>query len=136
MKTINFALLGVILFGLSGCVNQPVFRPTQLSNEARGIALASSSPYNCYIIGEVEGRSETEIGAENADMESLRASALNDAKNKAFYIAGISHRIMLREIAKEAICFQNGDTFTCNKKRPAFIKSYTIRAEIFDCNAK
>jgi hypothetical protein len=55
-KILVFGAFAAIFF--NGCDVTPPFQVVQLQENARGITVARSTPYNCTVLGEVEGRSE------------------------------------------------------------------------------
>lgn len=136
MNKFKLTALVATIFAFSGCVEQPKFYQTQLSDEARGITVAASTPYNCIVLGEIEGASKTTLGALGANLQTLRDSAIRDAKNNAVYVVGANKRVMLKILNEEAICVHNNKVHNCTDKEVGFIRSYRINAQIFECGTK
>lgn len=122
----------------------PPYEPKALNESARGIAVAYSVPYNCRVLGEVEGKDETN-GKAGPTFEQIREGATNDLKNQAADLVRGGQRLML-SVSKEAlICqtrskkdsFQEEDCTLWNKLPPnSKILSYRIHANVFECGEK
>ena len=137
MREFKFSIvLSSLIFVLTGCVEQPRFYPTKLMNEARGVTIARSTPYNCVVLGEIEGRSDTSLGAIGANLQTLRDSAINDVKNNAIYATGRDKRIMLRIFYEKATCIYNGNIIDCTREEIGLVRSYRLSAQIFECGYK
>lgn len=113
-----------------------MFYATALHKEAVGVTIARNTPYNCTVLGEIEGRSDTELGAMGANLQTLRDSAINDAKNTASQVVGANKRIMLRIFNEMAICMQGNRPVNCTEREIGFIRSYRLNAQVFDCGQK
>ena len=122
----------------------PPYEPKTLNESARGIAVAYSVPYNCKVLGEVEGKDDA-AGKAGPTFEAIRDGVLNDLRNQAADLVRGGQRLML-SITKEAmICqtrtkkdkFQEEDCTLWNKM-PANsqILSYRIHANVFECGEK
>lgn len=130
------AVPALIALFFTGCVSRPPFIPTSLDPMARGITIANSTPYNCTILGEIDGNQARLRDREQPTLQSLRLGAMNDLKNNAIHAVKPDRRIMLRIVNEYALCnLSNGNLTPCESEHtsPA---SYTIRAQIFDCGQK
>lgn len=157
MKHFKFSRIGLLSFaGASllfvGCGDPvpqlPAYKPKALEQQGKGITVAKSTPYNCKILGEVEGKDNTQ-GTSGATRELLREGALNDLKNEAGETAGAGKRLMLN-ITKEVVqCLAVIDgkkgatraTIDCTEGLPANAQSGTllshrIHAQVFECGEK
>lgn len=123
---------------------KPPYQPKQLEAQARGITVAKSTPYNCKILGEVEGKDNV-IGKSGATRELLREGAMNDLRNEASYVAGQGTRAMLSITKEEVLCTATvgGEmqTINCTNGLPKGAKngslvSHRIHAQVFDCGDK
>lgn len=136
-------LTGCGLFGGGEPPKQP-YEPKKLEAQARGITVAKSTPYNCKILGEVEGKDN--VGDRSgATRELLREGAINDLRNEASYVAGEGKRAMIAITKEEVKCIatvgkarQNVD---CTKGLPngatnGVLVSQRIHAQVFDCGEK
>ncbi|RDU61214.1 hypothetical protein [Helicobacter sp. MIT 14-3879] len=122
----------------------PAYEPKTLNESARGIAVAYSIPYNCKVLGEVEGKDEAG-GKAGPTFEQIREGATNDLRNQAADLVRGGQRLML-SISKEAmICqvrtkkdkYQEEDCTLWNKLKPnSQILSYRIHANVFECGEK
>lgn len=134
-----------------GCIEpepqDPLYTPKALESQGRGITFADSTPYNCRILGKVEGRDYVS-GRRGATREKLRESAENELKNEAGRVVGENKRIMLRITKKDVRCIvllRNGNKQEIKCNEPILfggdivngaILSYSVEAEIFDCGEK
>lgn len=122
----------------------PAYEPKTLNENARGIAVAYSVPYNCKVLGEVEGKDEA-AGKAGPTFEQIREGATNDLRNQAADLVRGGQRLML-SITKEAmICqmrtkkdrYQEEDCTLWNKLPDnGQILSYRINANVFECGEK
>lgn len=122
----------------------PPYEPKTLNESARGISVAYSIPYNCKVLGEVEGKDEA-AGKAGPTFEQIRDGATNDLRNNAADLVRGGQRLML-SITKEAmICqvrtkkdkYQEEDCTLWNKlPENAQILSYRISANVFECGEK
>ncbi|RDU70508.1 hypothetical protein CQA66_08070 [Helicobacter aurati] len=122
----------------------PPYEPKTLNESARGIAVAYTMPYNCKVLGEVEGKDEAG-GKAGPTFEQIREGATNDLRNQAADLVRGGQRLML-SVSKEAmICqvrtkkdkYQEEDCTLWNKLPPnAQILSYRIHANVFECGEK
>ncbi|STQ87120.1 hypothetical protein LS73_008130 [Helicobacter muridarum] len=122
----------------------PMYEPKTLNESARGIAVAYSIPYNCKVLGEVEGKDEAG-GKAGPTFEQIREGATNDLRNQAADLVRGGQRLML-SISKEAmICqirtkkdkYQEEDCTLWNKlPANSQILSYRIHANVFECGEK
>lgn len=151
----NLISLGIgigISFLVFGCAEPepqlPMFKPKSLEAQGKGITVAKSTPYNCRILGEVEGKDNTR-GTQGATRETLREGAINDLKNEAGNAAGEGKRIMLKIDKEEVLCnalVQEGKqqvrkVVKCNDGLPSNaiqgkLDSHRIHADVFDCGGK
>lgn len=121
----------------------PPYQPKQLESQARGITVANNTPYNCKILGEVEGK-DYATGKSGATKESLREGAINDLRNEASNVVGKGKRAMVaitREVSEcESTAGFTKKTTSCNNlpQGATNIKpiSYRIIAQVFDCGSK
>ncbi|TLD80113.1 DUF4156 domain-containing protein [Helicobacter sp. MIT 05-5293] len=136
-----------------GCLEEPepqapLYTPKALESQGRGITIAHSTPYNCKILGEVEGRDYVS-GRRNPTRDKLQESARNELKNEAGEVAGENRRIMLRITKEETKCmvlFKNGIKQEITCKEPVIIGkdnivggallSHSVKADVFDCGEK
>ena len=122
----------------------PVYEPKNLNETARGIAVAYSIPYNCKVLGEVEGKDEAG-GKAGPTFEQIREGATNDLRNQAADLVRGGQRLML-SITKEAMICQmrtkkdkyHEEDCTLWDKIPdnGQILSYRIHANVFECGEK
>lgn len=122
----------------------PPYEPKTLNESARGISVAYAIPYNCKVLGEVEGKDEAG-GKAGPTFEQIRDGATNDLRNNAADLVRGGQRLML-SITKEAmICqvrtkkdkYQEEDCTLWNKMpQNAQILSYRISANVFECGEK
>lgn len=138
------------LFLVFGCAEpKPSYIPKALESQARGITTATSTPYNCKVLGEVEGRDDAS-GTQGATKERLREGAINDLRNEASSaVGGENKRIMLKINKEEIQCSaaMRGKATLQNIKcthdyevpKGAIIIapiSYRIHADVYDCGQK
>ncbi len=136
---------------LSGCFGPepqplPQYTPKALEAQGKGITIAKSTPYNCVILGEVEGKDN--VGnTRGVTGELLRESALNDLKNEAGNVASNGKRIMLAITKEKVMCqakFQKDaktQMVDCTDGTPqgaisARLESHRIHAQVFECGNK
>lgn len=145
-KFIYLGMIGVP-FLFFGCIDPatplPQFTPTALESQGKGITIANSTPYNCKILGEVEGKDDAS-GTQGVISEKLREGAINDLKNEAGATAP-NKRIMLRITNEKVQCRglvrnQTRD-FDCTNGIPKGVTnvipiSHRIHAEVFECGDK
>ncbi|WP_291935802.1 hypothetical protein [Campylobacter sp.] len=131
-KILVFGTFAAIFF--NGCDVTPPFQVVQLQENARGITVARSTPYNCTVLGEVEGRSEN--NGYGANLQLMRDSAVNDAKNNAAYVIGEGKRAMINIVSEKAVCLLNGQRVDCSGNVIGYVQSYRINAQVFDCGIK
>lgn len=137
-----------------GCIEEPepqapLYTPKALESQGRGVTFADSTPYNCMILGKVEGRDYVS-GRRGATREKLRESVRNELKNEAGRVVGENKRIMLRITREDVRCIvllRNGtrQEIQCNNPvsvggdgnivNLAFL-SHSVEAEVFDCGEK
>ena len=79
----------------------PAYEPKKLNEEARGIAVAYSIPYTCKLLGEVEGKDNSD-GKVPPSFEDIREGATNDLRNHAAELVNEDSRILLK-LTKEAM---------------------------------
>lgn len=150
------------LFGASmvffGCaVTKPVYnsayQPIEIESAAKGVTIAHTTPYNCKILGEAQGKDDA-TQKDVASVDKVRDGALNDLKNNALAVAGSGKRIMLSITNEEAQCtafFVQKKFFGLSQKlykkdvdctkgysgatwlQPL---TYTVKAQIFECGNK
>ncbi|MWV63074.1 hypothetical protein DCO58_00790 [Helicobacter saguini] len=122
----------------------PAYEPKTLNENARGIAVAYSVPYNCKVLGEVEGKDDTE-GRAGPTFEKIRDGAQNDLKNQAGDLVRGGQRLMLSVTKEAMICqvrtkkdqYQEYDCTLWNKlPTNSKILSYRIHANVFECGEK
>ena len=150
-KIIKFSVSGAFLaVFINGCSffggddsSLPPYQPKQLESQAKGITVANSTPYNCKILGEVEGK-DYATGKSGATKESVREGAINDLCNQASNVVGKGKRAMVaitREVSEcESTVGFRTQTTNCNDlpkgaTNPKPI-SYRISAQVFDCGNK
>ncbi|TLD85001.1 DUF4156 domain-containing protein [Helicobacter sp. MIT 11-5569] len=146
MKKIIFLVIVCgVLFFFVGCAAQQLlsYTPKSLEPHGRGITIASSTPYNCRILGEVEGKDSSSAAMQGATLEKLREGALNDLKNEAGAAVGNNRRIMLRITNEASICqgvikgaLKEGECRMFPSNIALSSISYRIHAEIFECGEK
>ena len=120
---------------------KPQYQPKSIEAQARGVTVAKNIPYNCRILGEVEGKDN--VGdTSGATRELLRESAINDLRNEAFYVAGQGKRTMVN-ITKEVCRIFLGGAWQSVECRDGLlpqgtqnIYSYRIQAQVFDCGER
>lgn len=149
MKKIIFFSMGIgislLFFGCGDpAPSLPEYQPKALESQGRGITVAKSTPYNCKILGEVEGK-DTTRGTRGAIRETLREGAINDLRNEAGATAKDGKRIMLKITKEEVQCkatFKDGSrTVDCTNGVPqgatsASLLSHRIHADVFECGDK
>ncbi len=130
MKISNLAVVFAAGLLIGGC-GAPAFSPKPLNAEARGITEVRSIPYGCKSLGEFEGSDEVS-GYGFAALRHVREGALNDIRNKAFYIIGDGKRKILYILSEKGLCY--GEQ-VCPPES-VYVHSYHVRAQIFDCGEK
>lgn len=135
-----------------GCIEpepqDPLYIPKALESQGRGITEAKSAPYNCRVLGEVEGK-DNASGTRGATKERLREGAINDLKNEAGTTTNPNNRIMIKITKEIAQCTTtlNGKNlivpctydYELNKLPPqqlVYAYSYRIHADVYDCGEK
>lgn len=122
----------------------PQYEPKTLNENARGIAVAYSVPYNCKVLGEVEGKDEAQ-GKQGPTFEKIREGATNDLRNQAADLVRNGQRLMLSVTKEAMICqmrtkkdkYQEEDCTLWNKLPDnGQILSYRIHANVFECGEK
>lgn len=122
----------------------PPYEPKTLNENARGIAVAYSVPYNCKVLGEVEGKDEAS-GKAGPSFEQIREGATNDLRNQAADVVRSGQRLMLSVTNEAMICqirikkdkYQEEDCTLWNRLPDnAQIISYRISANVFECGEK
>ena len=146
LKTLASAMLMCgILWSIffTGCADV-MFEPKPLEMQARGITLAKGTPYNCKILGEVEGKDSPEQRV-GATREKLRESAMNELRNEAYYAMGENKRAILHITKEIVLCTKwvggslSGSlkTVDCTNETSTYnIMSYRIHAQVFDCGER
>lgn len=151
---VSSLLFGILSSGiallLSGCLEPtpqplPQYTPKALETQGKGITIAKSTPYNCVILGEVEGK-DSVGNTRGATRELLRESALNDLKNEAGNVVADGKRIMLAITKEKVTCYatligQANNTIDCTDGVPrealsASLESHRIHAQVFECGAR
>lgn len=145
MKKLNTKNTAMLICGIlwsiffAGCADV-MFEPKPLEMQARGITLSKGIPYNCKILGEVEGKDSPE-GRDNATREKLRESAMNELRNEAYYAMGENKRAILHITKEIALCrrwvgksLKNVDCTNETSNYGLYI--YRIHAQVFDCGEK
>lgn len=135
-----------------GCIEpepqDPLYTPKALEPQSRGITVVTSTPYNCKVLGEVEGKDNV-LGTRGTTRERLREGAMNDLKNTAAATANLNNRIMIK-ITKESMRCSitlNGRKqeipctygYELNKLPPqvaVYPLSHRIHADVYDCGEK
>ncbi len=122
----------------------PAYEPKKLNEEARGIAVAYSIPYTCKLLGEVEGKDNSD-GKVPPSFEDIREGATNDLRNHASELVNEDSRILLK-LTKEAMTCEmrvNDGKYvekdcTAWEKIPenGKILSYRIHANVFECGTR
>lgn len=122
----------------------PPYEPKTLNENARGIAVAYSVPYNCKVLGEVEGKDEAG-GKAAPTFEQIREGATNDLRNQAADLVRGGQRLMLSVTKEAMICqmrtkkdkYQEEDCTRWDKlPNNGQILSYRIHANVFECGEK
>ena len=133
-------MVGCSFFGGGDDESKPLYQPKQLDAQAKGITVAKSTPYNCKILGEVEGK-DYATGKRGATKESIREGAVNDVRNQAAQVAGKGTRAMVAITKEVSECEVSvgfmPKTVSCsnipsNATNPKPI-SYRISAQVYDC---
>lgn len=122
----------------------PAYEPRKLNEEARGIAVAYSIPYTCKLLGEVEGKDNSD-GRVPPSFEDIREGATNDLRNHAAELVNEDSRILLK-LTKEAMTcemrvndgkYEERDCTAWEKiPQNGKILSYRIHANVFECGTK
>lgn len=122
----------------------PAYEPKRLNEEARGIAVAYSVPYTCKLLGEVEGKDNSD-GKVPPSFEDIREGATNDLRNHAAELVNEDSRILVK-LTKEAMTcemrvndgkYEEKDCTAWEKiPQNGKILSYRIHANVFECGAK
>lgn len=152
---ISYISFGILPIGmtllLSGCFGPepqplPQYTPKALEAQGKGITIAKSTPYNCVILGEVEGKDN--VGnTRGVTRELLREGALNDLKNEAGNVVTGGKRIMLSITKEQVTCVAklqgetNARSVDCTDGAPhgtisAALQSHRIHAQVFECGNK
>ena len=122
----------------------PSYEPKKLNEEARGIAVAYSIPYTCKLLGEVEGRDDSD-GKVPPSFEDIREGATNDLRNHASELVNEDSRILLKLTKEAMICemrvndgkYEEKDCTTWGKiPQNGKILSYRIHANVFECGTR
>ena len=122
----------------------PPYEPKTLNENARGISVAYSMPYNCKVLGEVEGKDDAN-GKAGPTFEQIREGATNDLRNQAADLVRSGKRLMLSVTKEAMICqmrakkgkYQEEDCTIWNKLPDnGQILSYRISANVFECGDK
>lgn len=122
----------------------PAYEAKTLNESARGIAVAYSVPYNCKVLGEVEGKDEAG-GKAGPTFEQIREGATNDLRNQAADLVRGGQRLMLSVTKEAMVCqirtkkdrYQEEDCTLWNKLPDnTQILSYRIHANVFECGEK
>ena len=80
----------------------PAYEPKRLNEEARGIAVAYSVPYTCKLLGEVEGKDNSD-GKVPPSFEDIREGATNDLRNHAAELVNEDSRILVVMVSNEVL---------------------------------
>ncbi|MDY5950099.1 MAG: hypothetical protein SPJ16_02740 [Helicobacter sp.] len=148
-----------VCMSLSGCFekpkpNIPEFQPKALSENARGITMASSKAYHCKIVGEMEGHDEVRGKVSNVTRERIRQGAINDLKNELTYAIKDGQKVMIHISREQMKC----RAYPVDKKGKVIPKShlkemdctdwedvpedrgqiisYKVYADLYDCGDK
>lgn len=101
----------------------------------RGITEVRDTPYNCKVLGEVEG-SDDATGYAAATLGQVRKGALNDLRNEAVAVVGAGKRITLYILNEWALCYGERGRLVGCPQNAVYVNSYRVRAQIFDCGEK
>lgn len=122
----------------------PAYEPKRLNEEARGIAVAYSVPYTCKLLGEVEGKDNSD-GKVPPSFEDIREGATNDLRNHAAELVNDDSRLLVK-LTKEAMTcemrvsdgrYEEKDCTAWEKiPQNGKILSYRIHANVFECGTK
>lgn len=122
----------------------PAYEPKRLNEEARGIAVAYSIPYTCKLLGEVEGKDNSD-GKVPPSFEDIREGATNDLRNRAAELVNEDSRILVK-LTKEAMTcemrvsdgqYDEKDCTAWDKiPKNGKILSYRIHANVFECGTR
>lgn len=135
MKKLFLSLAVISL--LAGCITlPPPYIPTQLNENAKGVATTRGTPFNCKMLGEVEGKeSWGHNGQRLGSPEQVIEGAMNDVRNKAADVVGSAKkRFVLYVIKDDADC----GSHVCSKDvadSPVLVK-YSVTAQVFECGDK
>ena len=122
----------------------PAYEPKRLNEEARGIAVAYSIPYTCKLLGEVEGKDNSD-GKVPPSFEDIREGALNDLRNRAAELVDEDSRILVKLTKEAMICemrvsdgqYDEKDCTAWDKiPKNGKILSYRIHANVFECGTR
>ncbi|RDU61216.1 hypothetical protein [Helicobacter sp. MIT 14-3879] len=122
----------------------PAYEPKKLNEEARGIAVAYSVPYTCKLLGEVEGKDNSD-GKVPPSFEDIREGATNDLRNKASELVNEDSRILVKLTKEAMICemrvkdgqYEEKDCTAWQKiPQNGKILSYRVHANVFECGTK
>lgn len=122
----------------------PSYEPKKLNEEARGIAVAYNVPYTCKLLGEVEGRDNSD-GKVPPSFEDIREGATNDLRNHAAELVDEDSRILVKLTKEAMICemrvndgkYEEKDCTAWEKiPQNGKILSYRIHANVFECGTK
>ena len=132
-------------FGLVmvGCGPTLPYAPKELEKGARTVTVAKTTPYNCKLLGEAEGKDNAE-GKISPSYEQIREGALNDLRNTA---ADVAHgkRAMVSPTKEKMVCSKIGffggrsGRFDCSLEtmgKKTAIENLRIHAQVFDCGEK
>ena len=153
MTRVGFVKL-VVVAGVAslftGCFGPtlPDYKPKELEKDARAVTVAKSTPYNCKLLGETEGRDDSENKSAPTP-QKIREGAMNDLRNNALAVGG-NKRSVVAITREEVICektsssffglFTSKSTYDCTKQAsiPGDTKvlHHTIYGQVFDCGDK
>jgi len=142
MKLFRFALglVGVTLLfvgcgggGNTGIADGEEGESGYMDLDPTQVTVAKSIPYNCKLLGEVQGS----FGSLSPD--AIREEALTDARTKAAQVVGSENRTTIVITREVATCKgKGGKDYTCSPASakvvpPGAVLTHTFEAQVFDC---
>ena len=122
----------------------PQYNPVPLLEEAKGIAVLNGIPLNCKLLGEAEGKDDSD-GRMAPSFEQIREGALNDLRNRTIDLVDSRDRVVLVPVKEAMTCEMRGEGDVFDEKdcttwtqipNNGKILFYRIHANVFDCGAR
>lgn len=136
MKKIATTALIFSTIVLAGCESVVDHRLPQMTPAAYNSLEVSKMPNNCQKIGEVTGFDKIKSNERDTDIDTLKAGALNDLKNKAAQMTYGSRPVIQTNDIKIS-CSYNGKSLPCTEDEARSgrfkARSVTYHATVFDC---